>query len=95
MAQQKMCGIFFAVSMSPLILPLRFGDVLMEPFATEYEPSSWGERVCNMFFPLWFQRGYNMSLNPCTIDRSGALQDWETWLLEEIPIQKKISGSEK
>lgn len=36
-----------------------------------------------------------MSLNLCTIDRSGALQDWERWLLEQIPIHKKMGGSEK
>lgn len=30
-----------------------------------------------------------MYLNLSTIDRSGALQDGERWLLEQIPIQKE------
>lgn len=93
MVQQKMCGICginVASHITSLLWRCSYGAL-----CHEYEPSSWVERVCNTLFPLWFQRGYNMSLNLCTIDRSGALQDWERWLLEQIPIHKKMGGSEK
>lgn len=82
----------FAISTSPLIC---FGDVLRKPFAREYKPSSWVERGFNMLFPLCFQRGYNVSLNLGTIDRSDALWSRESWLLEEIPIRKKKKKTPK
>lgn len=64
----------------------------MEPSATEYEPSSWVERGFNMLFPLCFQRGYNVSLNRSSTDRSDALPSWESRLLEQVPILKKKKG---
>lgn len=88
MVQKKMCDIC-DISISSHITCLFWESSPGVPLALNMNTVlGWMGFFKCVFFPLWFQRGYTVPLNLCTLDRSGASQEWESWLLDRFTFSK-------